>query len=444
MADHARGPQPQSPAAAPTHETAAPADNVAGNVAGNGRLLATLERLLALPATDMRGALDATADLIREAVGADKVDVFLHDPTIDSLVAIGVSDTSMGRRQVALGLDRMPLANGGPTVEVYRTGVTYNGGHNQDDPTQVRGIWEGMGAQSSLDVAVEVSGQRRGVLQADAARTDAFAPDDQRFLEAVARWVGLVAQRAEMSEQLAREAAAQARRVAADELIEILAHDLRTPLTPARGYLQLLRRRALADGREQDMRYADQVALAHARLQRMIDALLDAGRLEQGIFALELRPVDLAALVRETVETLRSPEADLTLRGPRELVAERVDPERLRQALENLLANALAHAPDGTHVVVDVAEEQREDGTWAVLAVRDEGPGIAPDVLPTLFDRFARGQRSSGLGLGLYLARGIASAHGGTLTVESRLGAGTTFHLALPLTGATPRGRRSR
>jgi signal transduction histidine kinase len=326
-------------------------------------------------------------------------------------------------------------------VEVYRTGVTYNNGHNADDPTQLRGVWEGMGAQSSLDVVVEVAGARRGVLQVDAARPDAFSAEDQRFLEAVARWVGMVAHRAELSEQVAREAAAQARRVAADELIDILAHDLRTPLTPARGYLDLLRHRALADGREPDVRYADQIALAHARLRRMIDALLDAGRLEQGLFALEVRPVNLAALVEETVETLRTPEADLTVRGPGELVAEQVDPERLRQALENLVSNALAHA-EGTPVVVEVAEEQRAEGAWAVLRVRDAGPGIAPDVLPTLFARFARGTHSSGLGLGLYLARGIAEAHGGTLTVESRLGAGTTFHLALPLAGAAPRGRR--
>lgn len=440
MTDHAHGTHAQDqdlttdPTTHPTHDATAPA--------GNGRLLATLEHLLALPATDVHGALDATSDLIRAAVQSDKVDIFLHDQTIDSLVAIGVSDTPMGRRQKAIGLDRLPLANGGPTVEVYRTGQPYNNGHNEADATQLRGVWEGMGAHSSLGVPLEVAGARRGVLEVDAARPDAFTAEDQRFLNAVARWVGMVAHRAELAEQLAREAAAQARRVAADELIEILAHDLRTPLTPAQAYLTLLRKHMLADGREQDVRYADQIALAHARLRGMIAVLLDAGRLEQGLFALEPRPVDLAALVQETVETLRTPEADVTVRGPHEVVAERVDPERLRQALENIVSNALAHAPEGTPVVVEVAEEQRAEGAWAVLAVRDEGPGIAPDLLPTLFDRFAREAGSSGLGLGLYLARGIATAHGGTLTVESRLGAGTTFRLALPLAGAPQSGRR--
>jgi len=257
--------------------------------------------------------------------------------------------------------------------------------------------------------------------------------------EAVGRWVGQLAHRADLTARLAHESAAQARRLTAEDLIAVLAHDLRTPLTPAQGYLALLRRRALADGRDTDVHYADQGLLALGRVSSMIAALLDAGRLAQGLFALDPRPVDLAALARATVETLRTPQAALTVQAPPDLVAERVDPERLRQALENLLGNALAHTPAGTPVRVEVAEERRADGTWAILSVRDAGPGIPPALLPTLFDRFARGPASQGLGLGLYLARGIAEAHGGTLTVESHLGAGTTFRLALPTApGALP------
>jgi len=248
----------------------------------------------------------------------------------------------------------------------------------------------------------------------------------------VAHWVGLVAHRAELAERLAREAAAQARRGAAEELISLLAHDLRTPLTPARGYLDLLRRDAQCAGRARAVGYAQQVQLALDRVQHMIGAILDASRLEQGLFTLTPQPLDLAALARETAHTLHTPQTPIHLQGPDELIAERADPERLRQALENLIGNALAHAPAGTPVRVEVAEERRADGTWAILSVRDAGPGIPPALLPTLFDRFARGPASQGLGLGLYLARGIAQAHGGTLTVESHLGAGTTFRLALP------------
>ena len=397
------------------------------------RLLATLEQLLAIRASGLKGALDEAAQLIAEALAADKVDAFLYDPDSASLVAVGTSDTPLGRRQHQLGLDRLPLANGGRIVAVYQSGAPFHTGHTEEDPDELLGIKRGLGVRSTLAAAIEVGTERNGVLGIVSTQPERFSEEDARFCTAAAGWVGLVAQRAELAEQLAREAATQARRVAADELIEILAHDLRTPLTPAAGYLELLRRRALAEGRERDVAYADQIALAHARLRRMIDALLDAGRLEQGLFALELRPVDLAALVRETVATLRTLEADLTVRGPDELVAEAVDPERLRQALENLVSNALAHAPAGTPVVVEVVEEARAEGSWAVLAVRDAGPGIAPELVPTLFERFARGRGSQGLGLGLYLARGIAEAHKGSLTVESKVGRGTTFQLSLPL-----------
>jgi signal transduction histidine kinase len=171
------------------------------------------------------------------------------------------------------------------------------------------------------------------------------------------------------------------------------------------------------------------VAVALERVQRMIGAILDASRLEQGLFELAPQPVDLATLVRETAETLGTPQTPLHIAAPADLIVERADPERLRQALENLIGNALGHTPAGVPVVVEVTQETHEDGDWAVVRVRDQGPGIAP----TLFERFARGAQSSGLGLGLYLARGIAAAHGGTLTVDSRLGAGTTFRLALPL-----------
>jgi two-component system OmpR family sensor kinase len=395
------------------------------------RLLTTLERLLDITAPDVKGALTEASDLIVRAIGADKADVFLRDPATETLVAVGTSRTPMGRRQQQIGLDRLPLANGGRTVAVFQTGVSYRTGRADEDPDELVGITRGLGIRSIITAPLEVDGVRRGALQVDATAPDLFSPDDQRFLDAVARWVGMVLHRAELGERIAREAAAQARRVAAEELVTVLAHDLRTPLTPLTGYLTLLHKRLRKDGRSKDVEYVEQATLAAARLQRMTADLLDAGRLDQGIFALSLQPVDLVDLTRETATMLRTPDAPIDVRAPDELVIQ-ADPDRLRQALENLIGNALAHSPAGVPVVVAVAEEARDDGAWAVLAVRDEGPGIPPARLPTLFDRFARGSASTGLGLGLYLARGIAAAHGGTLTVDSTMGAGTTFRLSVP------------
>jgi len=399
------------------------------------RLLTTLERLLAIQATDVKGALDEASDLVAEALRADMADAFLFDPATDSLVAVGTSDTAMGRRQHRMGLNRLPLANGGRTAVVYETGVSYRTGHAEEDPDELRGVVHGLGVRSALVARIEVGGDRRGVVQVDSARPECFSAEDLRFTEAVARWLGLVAQRAELIERVAREAAEQGRRASAEELIMVLAHDLRTPLTPLRGYLDLWRKAARREGRPREEGYAAQATAAVERLEHMIADLLDAGRLGQGIFALATQPVDLADLARETADALRAPTSYIRVEAPNDLVL-RGDAARLRQTLENLLGNALAHAPQGALVTVRAETECRADGTWAVLRVRDTGPGIAPALLPTLFDRFARGSTSTGLGLGLYLARGIAEAHGGTLTVESRVGDGTTFRLALPLEGA--------
>ena len=111
------------------------------------------------------------------------------------------------------------------------------------------------------------------------------------------------------------------------------------------------------------------------------------------------------------------------------------DGARVRQCLENLLANAVKHSARNAPVTVVVGKEKREDGVWARVDVIDEGPGIAPELLPRIFERFVAGPKSrqnDGLGLGLYLAKRIASAHGGDLTAESSPGKSTRFTLYLP------------
>src|SRR5687767_13205432 len=97
------------------------------------RLLATLEQLLSIQVTDVKSALDQVSDLVTQALGADKVDIFLYTPSIDTLVAVGASDTEMARLERGIGMDRLPLANGGRTVEVFQTGISYSDGHADQD-----------------------------------------------------------------------------------------------------------------------------------------------------------------------------------------------------------------------------------------------------------------------------------------------------------------------
>src|SRR5215213_8738598 len=116
-----------------------------GLIDGDDRLLGTLQRLLSLRTVELHPALTEASDWVAEALAADKVDVLLYDAASDSLVAMGTSDTPMGRRQHELGLDRLPLANGGPQVRVFLVGVPYLTGLADRDPEQLRGNVEGLG-----------------------------------------------------------------------------------------------------------------------------------------------------------------------------------------------------------------------------------------------------------------------------------------------------------
>ncbi|MDP9351964.1 MAG: GAF domain-containing sensor histidine kinase [Chloroflexota bacterium] len=399
------------------------------------KLLPTFEALLAIEATDLKSALDQAANLLVDALGAEKVDVSLHEPETDTLVAMGISDTAMGRRQQQIGMDRLQVANGGRVVEVYQTGEPYITGQADEDPMVLLGFTRGLGIRSFIVVPMNVAGERRGVLQAASPRTDAFTSEDLAFLQAVAHWVGMVAHRGELVERIAHDAAETARRAAAEELVTVLAHDLRNHLTPLRARVDLIHRRAGRLGDAKLLGHAEEAQLALSRLRRMISAMLDVARLDQGLFALSRQPVDLANLAHDTAAMLGVRDVVVEVRAPEELVVQ-ADPDALRQALENLVANALKHSPGDVPVTLEVSEEETRGGRRAVVELRDRGPGIAPELMPRLFERFASGPGSEGLGLGLYLARGIAEAHGGVLTVDSKPGRGATFRLSLPLDGA--------
>jgi GAF domain-containing protein len=202
--------------------------------------LTTLERLLAIQATAIKPALDEASTFIAEVLRADKVDAFLYDPAVTSLVAVGISHTPMGQQQQTLGLDRLQLANRGRTVEVFQTGVPYQSGHVDTDESELLGVREGLGVRSALVVRMHVNGAPRGCVQVDSAQPDHFTAEDLAFTEAMAHWVSLLLQRTELIERQQREAQAQARQLVAEELVTVLAHDLGNYLTPLLGTISLL------------------------------------------------------------------------------------------------------------------------------------------------------------------------------------------------------------
>ncbi|WP_437992883.1 GAF domain-containing sensor histidine kinase [Sorangium sp. So ce145] len=404
-----------------------------------GRLISTLQRLLELPAADLRQSLNQASDLLAGALCADKIDIFLFDPSRNTLHALGTSKTPMGRLQRSLGLDIHPVANGGSIARVFTTGDPHITGHSEQEPGELPGLVNELGVRSHIAVRLAVDGERRGVVSAHSAAPEFFSDEDLRFLGAVAHWIGALTHRAELVEQVTSAALAQGRRQAAEELITVLAHDLRNHLTPLMGRLGLLRRRAELDGRVDDVRDADRATESVARLGQLISDLLDVGRIEQGLFEIAPAPMDLVSLARDIAVALGTPSVEIRVEGPRELVVV-ADRDRLRQALENLVSNAIKHSPPGKGVLITLTSELIKGTEHAHVDVVDRGSGVPPEILPRIFDRFVTDGYASGMGLGLYLASRIAAAHGATLAVSSPPGNGATFRLSLPASGPPARG----
>ena len=223
-----------------------------------------------------------------------------------------------------------------------------------------------------------------------------------------------------------------------NELLSIVSHDLRTPLTSVIGYLELLRdEEAACPLSSEQQSYLAAVRRGADRLLALVNDVLVIARAESGKLDLVLADADLTELAREAVHALLPRAAESGIRIgvlAEESLRARVDPARIAELLENLLSNALKFTPAGGSVDVRVARRRRA----VVLEVTDTGVGISADDQRHVFERFFRGKRTQaepGIGLGLSIVKTIAEAHGGRVTVKSREHAGTTFRLSLPATG---------
>jgi PAS domain S-box-containing protein len=249
------------------------------------------------------------------------------------------------------------------------------------------------------------------------------------------------------AEQSVRE---QAERLAAsdrakDEFLATLSHELRNPLAPLRNAIAMLR----SSVNEDPHGVRDLMERQVNHLVRLVDDLLEVSRISRGTFLLRKERVALADVVRNAIET----NAPLLQAGGHRLVKElpaealwlEGDPVRLAQILSNLLNNAAKYTDDGGRIELAAWRE----GDEAVVRVRDNGIGIAPELLPRVFDMFSRGDRDSGrsqggLGIGLALSRRLAQMHGGSLEASSAgSGQGSDFVVRLPLATSDARPRAS-
>ena len=235
------------------------------------------------------------------------------------------------------------------------------------------------------------------------------------------------------SEMSAREAA-QAQNVAKDQFLAMLGHELRNPLAAISGAISLLEVGDMEP--ERAGRYRDIIRRQNRHLEHIINDLLDVSRLMAGKITLERQPLNLADCVNSCVEALRATERAIGLRIVVRAAPVWVDGDAVRvdQIVNNLITNALKFSPSGGEVQVDV----REEGDRAVITVQDSGSGMAPELLPLVFDPFFQGPQpsnrtQSGLGIGLALVRQLTRLHGGEVSASSPgLGQGSRFTFWMP------------
>ncbi|HEX8795379.1 MAG TPA: ATP-binding protein [Polyangiaceae bacterium] len=225
-----------------------------------------------------------------------------------------------------------------------------------------------------------------------------------------------------------------------DEFLATVTHELRTPLTAILGWCNMLRA-GLLEG-DKVSRALETIARNAEMQSRLVGDLLDASRIATGKLRVQMEPLGLRRAVVDALDmvkpTAQAKGVSLSLdASPDDDVPTRGDPARMQQVIGNLLSNALKFTPAGGHVRVRLVHE----GDTARISVSDDGPGLSPELLPHVFERFrqaegARTRRQDGLGLGLAIVKHLVELHGGTVRAESEgPGKGATFTVVVPLAG---------
>jgi signal transduction histidine kinase len=258
-----------------------------------------------------------------------------------------------------------------------------------------------------------------------------FGENDVFALELLRQYIGIAIQNVALFGELQSQRASVIQlNQLKDDLIAVLAHDFKGPLTTIIGFTELLEQHAIeGEDVEGALRTIRQSAM---RLADLANDTLALSRVEQGELNLATDPVNVGDIVRETADSLAPQrQIKLTVKGRDPVV--RGDPARLRQVFENVIGNAIKYSPDGVPVDVRITETEHT----LRIAVHDQGIGIPADEMKFLFERFTRASNAKrskikGTGLGLYLAKTLVERHGGNIQVQSKLGEGSTFTIVLP------------
>lgn len=235
-----------------------------------------------------------------------------------------------------------------------------------------------------------------------------------------------------------------------DDFLSAAAHDLKSPITTIKGFVQMLERRLERDGvlqRDPTLDYLRRISRTASTMTDLLSELLDLTRLETGEeLDLVRSPTDLVALIRTVIDDRQqiTDEHHIVFQTPVDRLAGMLDAARIARVVSNLVTNAIKYSPHGGEIRVSLDEERRGTEGWAVLSVEDRGMGIPAHDLPHVFERFYRGENAAqeftGTGIGLTGAKQIVEQHGGTIEVRSVEGQGSIFVVSLPVVQAEAPG----
>ncbi len=289
-----------------------------------------------------------------------------------------------------------------------------------------------VGNASELAVPVRLEGKMLGVLTARSSKQDAFNEEHMARLSRIADQLAMVIERARLAEGEA-ETNARLRQLdqMRDDFVAMTTHELRTPLTVIRGFTATLLRPGVSLDPDEQRHFVQVIDRQTARLARLVEDLLLVSRMQAGMLDVSLAVHDPVELLADYAEEWPKEPAPVFMEIGHDLPNIRTDPDRLAQVMRNLVDNAQRYG-GGSPIRVTA----RRGISELVIEVKDQGPGIAPEELPYVFERFRQAGTSSahraGMGLGLYITKALVNALGGRIEVESSSGRGTTFRVRMP------------
>ena len=329
------------------------------------------------------------------------------------------------------------LPPGALIEEVLRTGETVYRRDMSDHAYPEEKTLVEIGLHSRVAAPLLLGARPIGMLSILRNEADAFGPDEIELASLLGRLVATGVQNIR-SYEAERETVEELRRLSAlrADFVSLVSHELRSPMAAVIGAARTLQDRWRELTPAQRNSFLALIGDETNRLATLIGDVLDTSRIEAGTFSYSFTDVDMGELVRDTVATalIAQDEVGIVTNGATSLPHIRGDRERLRQVLTNLVENAVKYSQAGGEVSV---RSWSENGR-VLVSVEDRGPGIPRDQQALIFEKFGRahvGLGKPGTGLGLFIARSIAEAHGGTLGVRSAPGQGATFTLALPVEG---------